>query len=198
MAKDRYHHGNLRVALITAATELIDTGGPEAFSIAAASRVVGVTHAAAYKHFANKQDVLRAVSDVAMTAFGDALQAAYDEHTGPREQYLATARAVVAFACDRPHLYALAFGSTRRDDSVTLADPPPDSVLGRFSAMIASWQAAGWLAEGDPARVAVALWSTAHGLALLVASGRVALSTDEAEALTDTLFIDLQRGFGPR
>ncbi len=173
MAKKGYHHGNLREALVEAATRLVEEEGVEGFTLSAASRVIGVTHAAAYKHFADRDALLHAVSTVGMAAFGEALQAAFDAHTEPEAQYLATGRAVVAFARARPRLYLLAFGHRRRDDLSTLATPPAGSALARFVTMIAAWQGAGWLAPGPPQRWAWVLWASAHGLASLVATGRL-------------------------
>ena len=198
MAKRSYHHGNLREALIDAATEMVEAGGVEAFSIAGASRSVGVSHAAAYKHFADRSALLHAVSDRAMAAFGHDLQVAAGAHAEAREQYLATGRAVVHFARTRPHLYALAFQGTRRDDLSTLANPPPQTVLDQFIALIRTWQGADWLGTGDPSEVALVLWASAHGLAVLVASGRLDVSAEEAATLVDTVLLRVRDGIGPR
>ena len=79
MAKASYHHGNLREALIRVAVDQIEEGGVDGFSLARVCRTVGVTHAAAYKHFADRTALLHAVSDVAMREFGRALMAAMAE-----------------------------------------------------------------------------------------------------------------------
>ena len=50
-----YHHGNLRQALVDAGVELARTGGPNAVLLRAAARQVGVSHNAAYRHFANQE-----------------------------------------------------------------------------------------------------------------------------------------------
>ncbi len=197
MARSSYHHGNLREALIDAATTQLEASGMDKFSLSSASRAVGVSHAAAYKHFADRDALVQAVSDRAMAAFGDALQAAFDAHDTPRAQYFATGRAVVRFARTRPQLYALAFGPSRQDTVTTLADPPDDSVLQRFVGMIRSWQDAGWLREGPPTRWAMVLWPAAHGLAHLVASGRIRTSPEEADTLVDRLLTDLHEGLRP-
>lgn len=196
MVKKRYHHGNLREALVEAALELVEEHGVEGFTLSAASRTIGVTHAAAYKHFTDKAALLHAVSDVGMAAFGDALDAAFASHTDPESQYLATGRAVVAFARARPHLYQLAFGSVRRDDLDTLAAPPRGSALARFVAMIASWQDQGFLKPGPPARWGLVLWASAHGLAMLVATGRIDVGPAEADALVEDLLRHVHAGIG--
>lgn len=196
MPKKRYHHGNLREALVRTATTLIDNDGVEAFTLTAASRAVGVTHAAAYKHFADRTALLREVSGAVMVTFGDSLQTAFDAHTEAQQQYLATGRAVVSFASRHPHLYTLAFGSIRSDDLATLSAPPEGSALGRFVAMIGSWQRQGWLKPGDPTHWAMVLWASAHGLAMLVASGRIDVSDAAALQMSDALLRSIHDGIG--
>src|SRR5436309_11060601 len=57
-----YHHGNLRAALVDAGVQLARTGGPNAVLLRAASREAGVSHNAAYRHFANQEALLAAVA----------------------------------------------------------------------------------------------------------------------------------------
>ena len=95
MAEGRYHHGNLRAALVETATALISAHGVDGWSISAASRKLGVTHAAAYKHFANKAALVDAVTHEQMTRFADRLSAAHAAEREPRAQLLATGRVVL-------------------------------------------------------------------------------------------------------
>src|SRR5438128_2516405 len=62
-----YQHGNLREELVAAGLELASTGGPNAVVLRAASRQAGVSHNAAYRHFANQQDLLTAVAQRCIT-----------------------------------------------------------------------------------------------------------------------------------
>ena len=65
-----YHHGNLRETLIDAGTELARTGGPTAVVLRAVSREANVSHNAAYRHFADHEDLLAAVSARCMRQLG--------------------------------------------------------------------------------------------------------------------------------
>jgi AcrR family transcriptional regulator len=105
----RYHHGDLKAALIDVAISLIAERGVREFSLAEASRRLGVTVAAPYRHFADRDDLLAAVGVRALDAFAAAL-AAEGRDTDPPEQRLAAlARAYVRFAGEQRPLFATLF-----------------------------------------------------------------------------------------
>jgi len=105
----RYHHGDLRAALIDVAISLIAERGVREFSLAEASRRLGVTVAAPYRHFADRDDLLAAVGMRALEEFAAAL-AAEERDTDPPEQRLAAlARAYVRFAGEQRPLFDTLF-----------------------------------------------------------------------------------------
>src|ERR1700760_3016909 len=67
----RYHHGNLRTVLVDTGVELARTGGPSAVVLRAVSRQAGVSHNAAYRHFADQEDLLAAVGERCMLRLGE-------------------------------------------------------------------------------------------------------------------------------
>ena len=83
MRKQGYHHGNLRQALVDAALKLIEEKGPDGFSVAEACRMAGVSTAAPYKHFKDREEILHAVILEAMHRMGAAMQAAADATSAP-------------------------------------------------------------------------------------------------------------------
>ena len=105
----RYHHGDLRAALVDVAISLIAERGVREFSLAEASRRLGVTVAAPYRHFADRDDLLAAVGMRALGEFAAAL-AAEERDTDPPEQRLAAlARAYVRFAGEQRPLFDTLF-----------------------------------------------------------------------------------------
>ena len=105
----RYHHGDLRAALVDVAISLIAERGVREFSLAEASRRLGVTVAAPYRHFADRDDLLAAVGMRALEEFAAAL-AAEERDTDPPEQRLAAlARAYVRFAGEQRPLFDTLF-----------------------------------------------------------------------------------------
>src|SRR5215208_2417816 len=86
-----YHHGDLKAALIDGAVELIGERGVRRFSLAELSRRLGVTVAAPYRHFVNRDELLAAVAVRALHAFGNALAAPSSEIDPPEQRLAAMA-----------------------------------------------------------------------------------------------------------
>jgi AcrR family transcriptional regulator len=166
-----YHHGDLRRALLDAAETLMAEGTDDP-SLRAVARRAGVSHAAPYKHFADRK-ALRA--GVAARGFDDLRQRMRAAAEGDPDHALrAVGRAYVAFALDRPALYRLMFGPEFADGRGT---PELDrAAADAFEALV---DTGGPATQSQDARTtAVAQWSLVHGLATLLIDGRVAVPAD--------------------
>ncbi|HZZ32816.1 MAG TPA: WHG domain-containing protein [Phenylobacterium sp.] len=184
MAKARtYHHGDLRAALIRAAAEAVEAGGPDAVSLRDLAQSLGVSTAAPYRHFADRRALL---NEVAALGFAD-LNAAYARaRTGadsPATAMRETARAYLNLAFGRPGLFRLMFAS----DLVGAADAPAILLAPAGQAWDSLFNA---VAALDPASDAAAVkrraitgWSTLHGFITLVQGGR--LKSFMTEPLTE-------------
>ena len=106
----RYHHGDLKAALVDGATDLIVERGVRRFSLAELSRRLGVTVAAPYRHFASRDELLAAVAVRALQAFGTALAAHSSETDPPEERLAAMAGGYVRVAAEQPALFGVVFG----------------------------------------------------------------------------------------
>ena len=105
-----YHHGNLREALIQAALSLIGEKGPAGFTIAEAARSAGVSPAAPYRHFRDREELMGDVARLGFERFAADLDTAW--HGGnpsPLEALQNTGRAYLAFARNEPAYYAAMF-----------------------------------------------------------------------------------------
>lgn len=112
-SKAAYHHGDLRAQLVAAVRDLIETHGPDGFSVAEAARCAGVSTAAPYKHFKDRLEILRAVVTEAMERLRSKMEAAAAEHpTGSLQAVAAVGQAYVDFARAEPGIFRLAFGLT--------------------------------------------------------------------------------------
>ena len=112
MAKQGYHHGNLRQALIDATLQLIEAQGPQGFTLSDAAKNAGVTPAAVYRHFAGREDLIGECARQGFEIFADLMAHAYDNgRPTALRAFEATGRAYLAFARKFPGHYMAMFES---------------------------------------------------------------------------------------
>jgi AcrR family transcriptional regulator len=169
----RYHHGDLRSALVDAAIDVIAERGVRGFSLAEATRRLGVTTAAPYRHFADRDELLAAVAVRALSVLGamladaDADADADDATEAPAQQLAAMAGAYVRFAAQQRPLFDTIFNSgldKSRHPELQRAWEPVDTLLTVVLEVC----------EGDAAAadaLADAVEATAHGYATLLIDG---------------------------
>jgi AcrR family transcriptional regulator len=105
-----YHHGGLRSALITAASEMLERDGPEAISFRAVARATGVSQTAPYNHFQSKEDLLATVAGAQFRALEASQKAAAATARAGEERIVALGLDYVRFASTHPQVYRLMFG----------------------------------------------------------------------------------------
>jgi AcrR family transcriptional regulator len=169
IAKDTYHHGNLRRVLLDEALSVIAEKGVEGLSLREIASRVGVSHQAPYHHFADKTALIVALATEGMSLM-DASMAAAEEaaHGDSRQRLLGIGMAYVRFAVERPDYYA-AFTAPELQKSGGSNQPQEaegDTWRRLLNAVLAC-QEEGVLPQGDPMILAVYLWSLVHGLAEL-------------------------------
>lgn len=168
-----YHHGDLRAALLDAADALLDEGGDGAVSLREAARRAGVSAAAAYRHFADKEALLAALALRGFEAFGAAMRAAVA--VGDVPPHVAHGRAYLRFARARPGRFRLMFG-------------PLLARAGAHPALLAASKAAFAALQADAGDRDAALrrWGLVHGLAHLMLDEAIP-DAGEPEALIERL-----------
>src|SRR4030088_386106 len=107
--KATYHHGDLRTALLRAAMELLEESGETALSLRAVARRAGVSPAAPYRHYADREALVSAVAAVGYRELAERLAVAHPSPSTP-EQLASVAIAYVQFALERPALFRIMFG----------------------------------------------------------------------------------------
>jgi AcrR family transcriptional regulator len=163
----RYHHGDLRSALIDAAIDVIAERGVRGFSLAETSRRLGVTTAAPYRHFTDRDELLATVTARALTEFSAMLAEASDSATTPAQRLAAIAGAYVRFAAQRRALFDTIFSSgldKSRYPALQHAWEPVDTLLTVVLEVC----------DGDAAAadaLADAVEASAHGYAMLLVDG---------------------------
>jgi AcrR family transcriptional regulator len=175
----RYHHGDLRAALVDTAIELIGEHGVRGFSLAEASRRLGVAPSAPYAHFADRDDLLAAVAVQAWELFSAGLRPLAEATGPPVERLAAMARGYVRFAAaHRPLfdvLYEVALDKTRHPEVEAAAKALDEAFSACVRAIVDADETA---AEA----LATAVEATAHGLVSLLLNGDCDDATVDATA----------------
>jgi AcrR family transcriptional regulator len=171
---DRYHHGDLRAALLATAVELIAEQGVRNFSLAEASRRLGVAVSAPYAHFADRDDLLAAVAVHAYELFAAELEPELNRSHRPAERLAAMARAYVRFSGTHRALFQVLFEAgidKGRHPEVAAAERPiDDAFLDCVRAV-----------SDDAEALASAVEAAAHGHAMLLLNGRFGQGPDAVE-----------------
>ena len=174
-AKVRYHHGDLRRALLEEAVQTIRDGGAAALTLRAVGARLGVSRTALYRHFADKSALLNAVAEDGFRRLGDALEHAWSDTGAGVRGFEEMGRAYVRFALDNPSHYRVMFGvwgSREHDDSALRAAGTRAFQL--LVEALSALQREG-IARRDESALAVAryVWATVHGIAMLGIDGRL-------------------------
>ncbi|MGY4098005.1 TetR/AcrR family transcriptional regulator [Nocardia sp. R16R-3T] len=159
-----YHHGDLRNALVRAAAELAETGGPEAVTVRAVARHVGVTPTAAYRHFTNHEELLNAAQEQAQhTLFGAMAEtmASLAPQADAITRLGAVGRGYISFALREPGLFRTAFCGDQR----------PSPAFDLLATVLDELVDVGFLDPADRPDAEYAAWSTVHGMASLIIDG---------------------------
>ena len=168
-----YHHGNLREALIDAALALISEKGAAGFTIAEAARAAGVSPAAPYRHFRDRDALIMDVAKLGFEQFATGLEAAWDEgRPTPRAAFNRLGAAYLAFAREEPAFYAAMFESglslSEYPELRTAGDRAFGVLREACEAVIATLPAG----RRPPAlMMALHIWSLSHGIASLFGRG---------------------------
>lgn len=166
-APDAYHHGDLREALIEAALDALERGGADAVGFSALSRTLGVSQAAPYRHFADREDLLAAVATRGFRISTAWVQAAVDAEDG-RTRLARIGHAYLAFGLGHVELYRLMYASRLLSRAAVdselfvAADAAFDVVLEAINLR---------LDELTRRRFALKFWTSLHGIATLAEQG---------------------------
>jgi AcrR family transcriptional regulator len=189
-----YHHGDLRRAIVKAALEILGETQSLEFSLRELARRAGVSHNAPYKHFADKRELLAAVSAAGFEMLTKRMAREMAGLGKSREKLFAMLRAYIDHGVENPALYGLMFGGhlsgpDHGRPAIELAEAE------KTKALLADVIVAGGLGRAIPytprnerkiAGAILACWSLVHGLTLLLADGLVG-PKNKSGALGDRL-----------
>jgi AcrR family transcriptional regulator len=192
-----YHHGDLGRALLDAAQAIVAESGVDAVTMSAVAKRSGVSSGAPYRHFKDRTELLRALSERAQENLAERTLAAIAEAPTPLEGFRRSGVAYVRFAIDEPALFSVL---SRGEFTVRDSDGPRNPADVRFTAALGELLSRGDpqapLDPRDPVVQELAARCMMHGLAHFVVGGVlevVGASKGQGERIAEAL----TRSLGP-
>jgi AcrR family transcriptional regulator len=182
--KHRYHHGDLRSALIETGMRLIEFSDAEQLSLREVAREVGVSAAAVYRHFPDKAAFLEALAHAGLDRLGAAQRQAAAEAGYGADGFNASGRMYVRFALKHPALFKMIMSHTPLVDHFATDSDSVSSPMRWLRTSVAALAPEGTSPEMLRS-VALRAWSNVHGLAMLMLDGQIAPDDALIEAVID-------------
>jgi AcrR family transcriptional regulator len=193
--KKGYHHGDLKNALIQAGIKTISKEGAGALSLRQVARTAGVSHAAPYAHFADKQALIAAISTEGYKQLYERIDAVSQKHKrSPLRRLVEACWAYVQFALDEPdHFKITLSGLIEREKDypayVEISQRSFDLVV----SIVEACQQAGILRQGPADLTAVSVWGLVHGIVSLVLEDQLSHTILDRYALKEILVFSLSQ-----
>jgi AcrR family transcriptional regulator len=193
MAEKKYHHGDLKNALIEAGAEILSKEGVKGLSLRKVARKAGVSHAAPYAHFPDKQTLIAAISTEGYRMLYERLDAAVQRYRDdPHRQLVEAAWAYVSFALSDPAHFKVTFsGVVEKEKDYPAYVEMSKKSFGLVVQIVAACQAAGVLKLGPADATAVSVWSLVHGFASLLLESQISHTLLDRMTVREMLIFSL-------
>ena len=192
IAEPKYHHGDLRHAIIEAALQLVEESGLPNLSLREIARKIGVTTAAPYHHFKDRKALL---IEITIHGYGQLLQtleAARASAKSDERELEAETRSYLQFAQQHAALYAVMFSSELTNHGSVELRAAADSCL---AVLFSSMAKLGNLKKQTIAEAALCIWSMLHGLILLDQNNMLEEARSEQQRIAIQGVLNIVRGF---
>ena len=187
-SKENYHHGDLRTALIAKARAIVESDGPNAVSLRGVAKAAGVSQAAPYHHFKDKHSLLAAVAAEGFDELTNCMTERAHAQSKPIDQLRALGAGYAAYAVANPSLFKLMQGPIFQGENVddALRKAREASAAPLVAAVSACLPGA---SQKQIMTACAAAWSLVHGMATLIADGRLKtlIDTDDVNAAADQI-----------
>jgi AcrR family transcriptional regulator len=189
MSQRKYHHGDLKNALIEAGLAILESEGMEGLTLRQVAMRAGVSHAAPYAHFSDKQSLFAAISTEGFKHLYARIHRVVEANPNePGIQLLEAAWVYVEYSIEKRSLFKLMFSGILQQ-----AKQYPEFVFesrrnyNQVVDIVSRCQTAGLLRDGDSDLVAQGVWSTVHGFCCLLMEGQISHSILDRMPLKDVL-----------
>jgi AcrR family transcriptional regulator len=195
MPEKKYHHGDLKNALIESGAEILSKEGVSGLSLRKVASRAGVSHAAPYAHFKDKRELIAAISTEGYRRLYEKLTAVVEKYRDdPLRQFVEVAWAFIEFARNDPDYFKVTFSSVAEKEK----DFPAFVEMTRKNfqllvELVEACQAAGVLKPGEADEMAVSIWSLVHGLASLLIEGLISHVILDRQTIRELLIFTLNQ-----
>ncbi|NQT60680.1 MAG: TetR/AcrR family transcriptional regulator [Bacteroidetes bacterium] len=164
-----YHKGNLKNTLISSGLEILSEEGIGSLSLRNVAKRAGVSHAAPYRHFKNRESLIAAIAEEGYKKLSDTITISASLYPqNPELQLKEAGWGYIQFAVENPEHLKVMFGSFS-DECVLDKGTSFDALID----LILTCQKADLVQAGDPITLALTTWSTVHGLALIIINNQM-------------------------
>ncbi len=195
MPGQKYHHGDLKNALIKAGIEILSREGVGALSLRKVAQRAGVSHAAPYAHFTDKQALIAAISTEGYRMLYEKLETARQRYAGdPLRQLVEAAWAYTRFALDDPDHFKITFsGSVEKEKDYPAFVEMSQKSFALVTELVGNCQEAGILEAGPLDAMTVSVWSLVHGYVSLLLESQISHTLTERMSVREMLIFVLSR-----
>jgi AcrR family transcriptional regulator len=171
-SNDTYHHGNLRESLIEMGLKLYNEEGADKFSIRKVAALCNVSHAAPYKHFKSKEELISAISEYVFSNFENSLSEIFEKYKDdPYERIIELGKKYVWFMVENPDYLKFAFLQNCESEIVIEENKLKGEEYGSFNVFrncAIDFLKSINIKEEQYAQDIIAMWSIVHGLAIML------------------------------
>lgn len=195
MPSKKYHHGDLKNALIKAGVEILAKEGVSGLSLRKVAQYAGVSHSAPYAHFSDKQSLIAAISTEGFTQLYTELEVAISPYSkNPKKQLLEGVKAYVRFAEKNTDTFKIMFSGVLEKEKdypsfVEISSKTFKLVVG----VVQVCQNAGILPTAPADLMAVSVWGQVHGILSLALEGQISHTLLEKKSIENIVIFAIEQ-----
>ncbi len=195
MPTKKYHHGDLKNALIEAGIKILAKEGVSGLSLRKVAKKAGVSHSAPYAHFPNKQSLIAAISTEGFNQLYAELEATTSPFANdPKRQLIEGARAYARFAMDHTDIFKIMFsGILEKEKEYPAFVEASQKTFARVLEIVRTCQHAKVLPSGRPELLAVSIWGQVYGIVSLALEGQISHTVLDEYAIPDIVSTAIKR-----